>query len=145
VRTFPGKGAPPPPRCDDQCPTRTVRIGLPDQGLATKVVRITAVESACGRVTGAALTPAVYGLRVRAGMADPNREAWNTLSVRGADGRLGPDDPTTDKPCSISDSNGPLPGGTSSATGCAPDEYCHCNAQAGYSCSGFCRRRAGAQ
>jgi hypothetical protein len=144
VRTFPGKGAPPPPRCEERCATRTVRIGLPDQGRARKTVRIAAVETTCGRVTGAALAPGVYGLRVRAGMADPEREAWNTLSVRGADGKFGPNDPTTDKRCSVSDSNGPLPGGTSNTTGCAPNEYCHCDAQAGYSCSGFCRKRAAA-
>lgn len=42
--------------------------------------------------------------------------------------------------CSIRDSNGPLPGGESTASGCPEDASCACGAQAGYSCSGACVR-----
>lgn len=49
VRSFVGKTAPPAPACDEGCATRTVRIGLPDGGLAHKVVQVAAVErGACG-------------------------------------------------------------------------------------------------
>jgi hypothetical protein len=40
--------------------------------------------------------------------------------------------------CSVTDDNGPLPGGRQITHGCAPNELCVCEVQAGYSCSGRC-------
>lgn len=40
--------------------------------------------------------------------------------------------------CTVSDDNGPLPGGKRVTTGCDPNEVCVCEAQAGYSCRGHC-------
>ncbi len=41
--------------------------------------------------------------------------------------------------CSVTDSNGPDEGGEKITSGCAEGEICVCEAQAGYSCSGYCR------
>ncbi len=61
------------------------------------------------------------------------------------DALVDPDEPLEDPgdPCSISDSNGPLPGGTMTTTGCDEGEVCFPVACAGYSCFGFCQAGGG--
>ncbi len=46
-------------------------------------------------------------------------------------------------PCTITDSNGPLPGGTMTTIGCEEGEVCFPIACAGYSCFGFCSAGGG--
>lgn len=58
----------------------------------------------------------------------------NTLVIGGG---FGGED--TARQCTIIDSNGPLPGGTRTVTGCEDDEFCLAFACGGYSCVGTCR------
>lgn len=46
-------------------------------------------------------------------------------------------------PCSIVDSNGPLPGGTITVNGCDEGEFCFAFACGGYSCFGTCTSGGG--
>lgn len=47
--------------------------------------------------------------------------------------------PTKGAHCTVTDSNGPLPGGKRETRGCGPGESCLCESRAGYSCSGTCQ------
>lgn len=72
------------------------------------------------------------------GMEMRNSEAESTMASPPVSKRKAAAD-VPRRSCTVTDSNGPLEGGERITHGCRKGEICVCEAQSGYSCSGWCR------